>query len=159
MEWFSMIGSAGFWKGRKLGHHTFQLDGETIFIHTTWISAYIITWVGGDYISRNGKMNMGSTKSPLALLAQQIAIIRPLSKLVAKPTCFWSLVLTKNSRRFLHILNSTIIDKPVQVKNIHRLFINPSDLNLVKGRNLLTVVCSGFHTTDCVVRETRRCSV
>jgi hypothetical protein len=63
---------------------------------------------------------------------------------------------TKNSRRLLHIFNSTIIDKPVQVKNIHRVFINPSDLNLIKGRNPLTVVCSGSHTPDCVVRETRR---
>ena len=59
---------------------------------------------------------------------------------------------TKNSRRFLRILNATIIDKPVQVKNVHRVFINPSDLNLINGRNLLTVVCLGFHTPDCVVR-------
>jgi hypothetical protein len=42
---------------------------------------------------------------------------------------------TKNSR-FPHILNSTITDRPAQVKNIHRVFINPSDLNLIKRRNL-----------------------
>jgi len=51
---------------------------------------------------------------------------------------------TKNSKRFLLILKSAIIDKPVQVKNIHRVFINPSNLNLIQGRNLFTVVCLAF---------------
>ena len=37
-------------------------------------------------------MNVGCTKSPLAPLAQQIAILRPLSKLVAMPTCFGPLL-------------------------------------------------------------------
>ena len=67
--------------------------------------------------------------------------------------------ITKKWRKFLHIWNPTFIDKPVQVKNIHRVPINSSELDLITGRNLLTVVGSGFHTPYCVVRQTRRWSV
>jgi hypothetical protein len=56
---------------------------------------------------------------------------------------------TKNSRMFLLILNSTIIDKPVQVKNIHLVLINPSDLNFNSRPkpaycSMLIVVCLAF---------------
>jgi len=57
---------------------------------------------------------------------------------------------TKNSKRFLLTLKSAIVDNPVQVKNIHRVLINPSDLNLIQSRNLFTVVCLTFilHTVS-----------